>query len=94
MDEGVECARLIRTVQNGERQKLQCTFQLQALRKAHEFNELPCQSSDADSLSPSDFPEDKFQSQIKDNTTKLQEAIQQINDALDEIRCIKNDLQL
>ena len=90
---GVECARLIRVVQLGERSKLQATSKTQALRKAHAFEELQWRHSSTEDAAAevSTSPEEGFRSQLKAALSDLDAAIAQINDALDEIRCIQND---
>ena len=91
------CAKWIRVVQLGEQSKLRATSQLQALRKNYEFEEFAwqqrpvddaCDQSSADIISDAGFREE-----MKRKTLALDAAIHQINDALDEIRCIKTDIE-
>ena len=98
MESGITCAKWIRVVQLGEQSKLQATSQLQALRKVYEFKEFTWQQGpvddDSDSSSADIFSEAGFREEMKKYTLALDAAIQQINDALDEIRCIKIDIEM
>lgn len=90
----IQCAGLIRSVQEGEREKLKCTMQINALRKAYEFKEFDWQLPHhfADFSQSVQDSEIKYKQLLSQNTKQLGTVIDQINEALDEIRCIRNEI--
>lgn len=86
---GKDCAVQIRSIQLGEKQKLTATCQLYSLRKCFEFEEFPWQVDSRDEIDVSaNLTEESYRNGIKQATQSLENSVLQINEALDELRCL------